>query len=102
MADFPYSILLRLRHPNIIRLKEIFEDDVHLSLILEHVTGGELFDRIVQRGSYTERDAALCVQQICSAVAYLHENGVRSCVPLYKHSKINISKNFKITVFPTF
>jgi len=70
------SILLRLRHPNIIRLREIFEDDTHLFLILEYVTGGELFDRIVEKGHYSERDAAQCVHQILSAVAYLHDNGV--------------------------
>uniref|UniRef100_A0AAY4ESV4 Si:ch73-60h1.1 n=1 Tax=Denticeps clupeoides TaxID=299321 RepID=A0AAY4ESV4_9TELE len=59
-----------------IRLKEIFETETDIALILELVTGGELFDRIVERGYYSERDAAHVIKQILEAVAYLHENGV--------------------------
>ncbi|XP_061680747.1 calcium/calmodulin-dependent protein kinase type IV isoform X1 [Syngnathoides biaculeatus] len=70
------GVLLRLSHPNIIQLKEIFETDTDIALILELVTGGELFDRIVERGYYSERDAAHVIKQILEAVAYLHENGV--------------------------
>uniref|UniRef100_A0A8C5CYV3 Protein kinase domain-containing protein n=1 Tax=Gadus morhua TaxID=8049 RepID=A0A8C5CYV3_GADMO len=70
------GVLLRLSHPNIIRLKEIFETETNITLVLELVTGGELFDRIVERGYYSERDAAHVIKQILEAVAYLHENGV--------------------------
>lgn len=70
------GVLLRLSHPNIIQLKEIFETDTDIALVLELVTGGELFDRIVERGYYSERDAAHVIKQILEAVAYLHENGV--------------------------
>uniref|UniRef100_A0A8C7F2N8 Calcium/calmodulin-dependent protein kinase type IV n=1 Tax=Oncorhynchus kisutch TaxID=8019 RepID=A0A8C7F2N8_ONCKI len=70
------GVLLRLSHPNIIRLKEIFETETDIALILELVTGGELFDRIVERGYYSERDAAHVIKQILEAVAYLHDNGV--------------------------
>ncbi|KAJ7412214.1 hypothetical protein WISP_98005 [Willisornis vidua] len=70
------GVLLRLSHPNIIKLKEIFETPSEIALILELVTGGELFDRIVERGFYSERDAAHVVKQILEAVSYLHENGV--------------------------
>uniref|UniRef100_A0A8C7FBA4 Calcium/calmodulin-dependent protein kinase type IV n=1 Tax=Oncorhynchus kisutch TaxID=8019 RepID=A0A8C7FBA4_ONCKI len=70
------GVLLRLSHPNIIKLKEIFETPSEISLVLELVTGGELFDRVVEKGFYTERDAADAVKQVLEAVAYLHENGV--------------------------
>ncbi|XP_062045951.1 calcium/calmodulin-dependent protein kinase type IV [Lepus europaeus] len=70
------GVLLRLSHPNIIKLKEIFETPTEISLVLELVTGGELFDRIVEKGYYSERDAADAVKQILEAVAYLHENGI--------------------------
>ncbi|KAM4574679.1 calcium/calmodulin-dependent protein kinase type IV [Fundulus diaphanus] len=70
------GVLLRLSHPNIIQLKEIFETDTDIALVLELVTGGELFDRIVERGYYSERDAAHVIKQILEAVAYLHGNGV--------------------------
>uniref|UniRef100_A0A8C0TYW8 Protein kinase domain-containing protein n=1 Tax=Cyanistes caeruleus TaxID=156563 RepID=A0A8C0TYW8_CYACU len=70
------GVLLRLSHPNIIKLKEIFETPSEIALVLELVTGGELFDRIVERGFYSERDAAHVVKQILEAVSYLHQNGV--------------------------
>ncbi|XP_058019504.1 calcium/calmodulin-dependent protein kinase type IV-like isoform X2 [Ahaetulla prasina] len=59
-----------------IKLKDIFETPTEITLILELVTGGELFDRIVERGFYSERDAAHVVKQILEAVSYLHSNGV--------------------------
>lgn len=70
------SILVKLDHPNIIKLHEIFEADTQLFMVLELVTGGELFERIVSRGYFTEKDAASCIRQICNAVGYLHQNGI--------------------------
>lgn len=43
---------------------------------LFRVTGGELFDRIVEKGSYTEKDAADLMRQVLQAVDYMHEQGV--------------------------
>lgn len=40
------------------------------------VTGGELFDRIVEKGSYTEKDASDLIRQVLEAVDYMHEQGV--------------------------
>lgn len=40
------------------------------------VTGGELFDRIVEKGSYTEKDASGLIRQVLEAVDYMHEQGV--------------------------
>ena len=40
------------------------------------MTGGELFDRIVEKGSYTERDASALIKQILMAVDYMHSQGV--------------------------
>ncbi|OXB54538.1 hypothetical protein ASZ78_002609 [Callipepla squamata] len=76
MVRTEIEILHRLSHPNIIKLKEIFESPTHISLVLELVTGGELFERIVERCRYSEQDAAHAVRQILEAVAYLHANGV--------------------------
>jgi len=45
-------------------------------IILHRVTGGELFDRIVEKGSYTEKDASHLIRQILEAVDYMHEQGV--------------------------
>lgn len=63
-------------HPNILKLFEVFETKQYLYLVLELVTGGELFDQIVARGEYSEKDASNIVRQIISAVAHLHDNGI--------------------------
>lgn len=43
---------------------------------MELVTGGELFDRIVERGAYSERDASLLMLSLFNAVKYLHSKGI--------------------------
>ncbi|CAG0915247.1 unnamed protein product [Notodromas monacha] len=70
------QVLRRLRHPNIVQLVETFEDKNKVYLVMELVTGGELFDRIVEKGSYTEKDAADLMRQVLEAVHYMHEQGV--------------------------
>jgi len=69
-------VLKRLKHPNIVALLEVFEDKTKVFLVMELVTGGELFDRIVEKGSYSEKDAADLIKQVLSAVAYMHGEGV--------------------------
>jgi calcium/calmodulin-dependent protein kinase I len=69
-------VLKRLKHANIVALQEVFEDKTKVFLVMELVTGGELFDRIVEKGSYSEKDAADLIKQVLSAVAYMHEEGV--------------------------
>ncbi|EEB07754.1 CAMK/CAMK1 protein kinase Cmk1 [Schizosaccharomyces japonicus yFS275] len=63
-------------HPNILRLYDYFETVHNLYLITELATGGELFDRICQKGSFYETDAAELVRTITSAVKYLHDNNI--------------------------
>jgi len=70
------EILTRVKHPNIINLKEIMEDDDTLFIITELVTGGELFDKIVELGAYTEADAAELVNKMVSAIDYLHSMNI--------------------------
>jgi len=66
------DILKKVNHPNIIALKELFDTPDKLYLVMELVTGGELFDKIVEKGSYTEAEASQLVRKIVSAVDYLH------------------------------
>jgi len=70
------EILKRVSHPNIIFMKELFETDEVVAIVTELVTGGELFDKIVEQGSYTERDAAVLVSKMVSALEYLHSLGI--------------------------
>eukprot|EP00878_Enallax_costatus_P023431 GHUV01024924.1.p1 GENE.GHUV01024924.1~~GHUV01024924.1.p1 ORF type:complete len:422 (+),score=89.91 GHUV01024924.1:936-2201(+) len=63
-------------HPHIIHIKEALEDHVYVHLIMELCTGGDLVDRIMAKGRYTERDAAAVIRTVLEVAAYCHEMGV--------------------------
>lgn len=64
------------QHPNIVTLKDTYEDDNAVHLVMELCEGGELFDRIVARGHYTERAAAAVTKTIVEVVQMCHKHGV--------------------------
>jgi calcium/calmodulin-dependent protein kinase I len=70
------EILKNVNHPNIINLKEIVDTKNCLFIVTELVTGGELFDKIVELGSYSEKDSAILVHKMVSAIDYLHGMGI--------------------------
>ncbi|KAL9809335.1 putative calcium-dependent protein kinase 1 CAMK-CDPK family [Arabidopsis thaliana] len=63
-------------HPNVISIKGAYEDVVAVHLVMECCAGGELFDRIIQRGHYTERKAAELTRTIVGVVEACHSLGV--------------------------
>ncbi|XP_063073295.1 calcium/calmodulin-dependent protein kinase type 1D [Engraulis encrasicolus] len=70
------AVLRRIKHENIVALEDIYESSNHLYLIMQLVSGGELFDRIVEKGFYTEKDASTLIRQVLDAVNYLHKMGI--------------------------
>jgi calcium/calmodulin-dependent protein kinase I len=66
----------KVSHKHCVQLFEMFETSKKIYMVLELLTGGELFDRIVEKGSYSEKEASTLVQSIASAIAYLHSIGV--------------------------
>ncbi|KAK6138326.1 hypothetical protein DH2020_027910 [Rehmannia glutinosa] len=64
------------KHPNIVTLKDTYEDDSAVHIVMELCEGGELFDRIVARGHYTERAAAFVMKTIVEVVQMCHRHGV--------------------------
>ncbi|XP_075709794.1 uncharacterized protein LOC142743184 [Rhinoderma darwinii] len=70
------AVLKRIKHDNIVTLDDIYESSSHFYLVMQLVSGGELFDRILERGVYTEKDASNVIRQVLSAVKYLHDNGI--------------------------
>jgi len=70
------DIMKKLKHPNIISLENVFDEGDNLYLVIELATGGELFDQIIAKGSYSEKDAAVIVRQILDAVSYMHSHGI--------------------------
>jgi calcium/calmodulin-dependent protein kinase I len=76
MLETEVEILKRVKHPNVIAMHEMFETSTHIYLVMELVTGGELFDRVVEKGSYNERDAARIMKQLLEGIFYLHSLGI--------------------------
>ena len=74
--DYEIDILKNLDHPNILRLYEVFEDKKYIYLVTEYCQGGELFDEIISRQRFNEKDAAVIVKQLLSAIAYCHSKKV--------------------------
>jgi len=66
------EILATLDHPNVVKQFEIFEDDNQMYLVLEILSGGELFDRIVEKEHYSEKEAADTIRPIIDSVRYCH------------------------------
>ncbi|KAL2555647.1 calcium-dependent protein kinase 1-like [Forsythia ovata] len=66
-------------HPNVISIKGAYEDGVAVHVVMELCGGGELFDRIIERGHYTERKAAELTRTIVGVVEACHSLGVMHC-----------------------
>ncbi|XP_076470884.1 serine/threonine-protein kinase H1 homolog [Babylonia areolata] len=70
------NVLRRVRHRFIIQLVEVFETPEKVYMVMELATGGELFDRIIAKGSFTERDAVRVLRMVLEGVDYLHGLGI--------------------------
>ncbi|XP_027726191.1 serine/threonine-protein kinase H2 [Vombatus ursinus] len=66
------SVLQRVSHCNIVQLIEIFEAQDRVYIVMELATGGELFDRIISQGTFTERDAIIILKMVVDGLRYLH------------------------------
>jgi len=68
--------LRKLNHPNILKLYDVYESQDEVFLVTELVDGKELFDKIIEKGNYSEKDASLIIRQIVAAIDYLHGQGI--------------------------
>lgn len=59
-----------------LRLRDVFEDDTTIYLVMDFVKGGELFEKIIDRGNYSEEDTRKIIKQVLEAVKYLHTQGI--------------------------
>ncbi|KAL1770400.1 ribosomal protein S6 kinase alpha-2 [Sigmodon hispidus] len=71
------EILLRYgQHPNIITLKDVYDDGKFVYLVMELMRGGELLDRILRQRCFSEREASDVLYTIARTMDYLHSQGV--------------------------
>ena len=70
------EVLIKLEHPYIIKIFEYFTDDLNYYLITEYISGGELYEGLVKMSNFNEFKCAFILNQIISAVYYLHSNNI--------------------------
>jgi len=70
------EILSKLSHPNIMQIFEFYDDAINFYIVSELCNGGELFDKISEKGIFSEVEAAKLIKQILSALAYSHQNNI--------------------------
>ncbi|KAJ9674091.1 hypothetical protein PVL29_023564 [Vitis rotundifolia] len=70
------SIMKLVRHPYVVRLHEVLASRTKIYIILEFITGGELFDKIVHHGRLSENESRSYFQQLIDGVDYCHSKGV--------------------------
>eukprot|EP01068_Selenidium_serpulae_P010254 Selendium_serpulae@DN5415_c0_g1_i2.p1 len=69
-------IYLKLDHPNIVRLIELWEDETSATLVMELCTGGELYERLSKVELYSEQSARDITLQMTGAIYYLHSHRI--------------------------
>uniref|UniRef100_A0A0K8UDN7 Myosin light chain kinase, smooth muscle n=4 Tax=Bactrocera latifrons TaxID=174628 RepID=A0A0K8UDN7_BACLA len=71
------SIMKSLQHPKLLQLAASFESAREIVMVMEYITGGELFERVVADDfTLTERDCILFLRQVCEGVAYMHTQSI--------------------------
>ncbi|KAG9481792.1 hypothetical protein GDO78_010816 [Eleutherodactylus coqui] len=63
-------------HPNIVKLHDVHHDQLHTFLVMELLKGGELFERIKKKKSFSESEASHIMRKLVSAVSHMHDVGV--------------------------
>ncbi|XP_067888765.1 serine/threonine-protein kinase DCLK3-like [Heterodontus francisci] len=76
MIENEIAIVRSLSHPNIVRFIEEFETEGEIYLIMEYIDGGDLFDAITDSVKFTENNAALMMNNLCDALAYIHSKNI--------------------------
>ncbi|KAG7361395.1 serine/threonine protein kinase [Nitzschia inconspicua] len=71
-----HQIRMNGNHPNICGLRENFDEGQYFYLVMDLISGGEVFDRLIEKGAYSEADAARLVREVGSALAFLHGIGL--------------------------
>ncbi|XP_020226207.1 CBL-interacting serine/threonine-protein kinase 3 [Cajanus cajan] len=88
-----------IKHPNVVQLYEVMGSKTKIYIILEFVTGGELFDKILNNGRMSEKEGRRYFQQLINAVDYCHSRGVYHRDLKLENLLLDDSGNLKISDF---
>ena len=69
-------ILRKMNHQNVIKLYAVYENEMYVHLVLEHLNGGELFQYLQNKGIYSENDASQVLKNILEALDYCHSRNI--------------------------
>jgi serine/threonine protein kinase len=93
------SVMKLLKHPHIVQLHDVLQTQNHIYLVLELVTGGELFDRILSAKRFDEDTGRRYFQQMVVALHFCHRNGVAHRDLKPENLLVDDKDNVKITDF---
>ena len=70
------TVMRKLNHPFLLTLHRVYESDKHIHLVLDYVTGGDLYQRVTERKVYTEEKAAIFMKNLFDVMDYMHSMNV--------------------------
>ncbi|KAF7728557.1 phosphatidylcholine and lysophosphatidylcholine phospholipase [Apophysomyces ossiformis] len=76
MLDSELEILKQVRHEHIVSMHDLYESKEAVYIVTDLASGGELFQQLLDKGSYTEKDAANVIRQCLEGLDYLHDHDI--------------------------
>jgi len=76
ILDSEVAVMRIVAHEYIVKMHDVYDSKSKMCLVLDLLEGGELFDRIIEHGHFTEKNAAECFGQLISALEYLHKRHI--------------------------
>jgi 5'-AMP-activated protein kinase catalytic alpha subunit len=91
------KLLIRLDHPNVIKLHQVIDTDTDLYIVMEYVSGGELVDYIAAKGCLSEKESCRIFRQLISAIDHCHQAGVIHRDLKLENLLLTSDKNLKLS-----
>jgi len=98
-VDILFSVNKRVAHKRVTPVLDVFEDDTHLYIVLELLRGGELFDRVIERGRLPEAEVARIIRKLAYALEALHRHGILHRDIKLENIVLDAEDDFKIADF---
>lgn len=76
LAEKEIRIMSVLDHAHIVHLNEVFDEEDTICFVMELAKGGEVFDRLIEQGNFSEKETASLVVQLLCALNYIHDQGI--------------------------